>query len=101
MSKDSISPRLMAFALAMGLTGAAAAQSPSAAIQGSGKPGDTAVIRNADTGFTKEVAVKDNGRYQLRNLPTGTYVVTLRHADGSVDEPKTAVLRVGSTARIQ
>jgi hypothetical protein len=96
-----MSPRLAAFALALGLSGAAVAQSPSAAISGQGKPGDVAVISNADTGFSREVPVKDNGKFQLRNLPTGNYIVVIRHADGSTEAPKTAVLRVGSTARVQ
>ena len=90
-----------ALLLAIGFAGAAAAQSPSAALQGSGTPGDVAVVQNVDTGFTREVKVKENGRYQLRNLPTGTYIVTVRHADGGSDEPKQVRLQVGSTARVQ
>lgn len=101
MSNEKIPARLAAFALALGLAGAAGAQSPSANITGEAKPGDVAIIKNTGSGFTREVKVKDNGRYQLRNLPTGTYTVTIRHADGTLEEPRTAVLRVGSTARIQ
>ncbi|MEO8161992.1 MAG: carboxypeptidase-like regulatory domain-containing protein, partial [Arenimonas sp.] len=76
-------------------------QSTSAGISGEAKPGDVAVIRNADTGFTREVKVKANGRYLLRNLPTGTFVVIVRHPDGSVDAPRQVTLQVGSTARVQ
>ena len=90
-----------AFALAIGFTGFAAAQSAVSAVQGSGKPGDVAVIQNAATGFTREVKVKDNGKFMQRNLQTGTYTVTIRHADGSVEPTKTVTLQVGSTARVQ
>ena len=89
---------LLAFGLAAGI---ASAQSSTANISGEGKEGDVAVIENVDTGFLREVKVKDSGKFQLRNLATGTYRVTLRHADGSMDEPKVVTLRVGSTARVQ
>jgi hypothetical protein len=81
--------------------GSALAQSPSAAVMGEASAGDVAVIHNVDTGFTHEVKVKDNGRYQLRNLPTGRFTVTIKHPDGSVETPRAVTLRVGSTARVQ
>ena len=87
--------------LALGLAGTVSAQSASGNIIGEGKPGDVAIIQNVDSGFTREVKVKDNGRYQLRGLPTGTFKVTIRHADGSTDEPKIIDLHVGTTARVQ
>jgi len=90
-----------AFVLATAFTGFAAAQSSVSAIQGSGKAGDVAVIQNAGTGVTREVKVKDNGKFALRNLPTGTYTVTIRHADGSVEPTQTVTLQVGATARVQ
>ena len=99
---NSIAHRVAAsLVLALGLVGTASAQSPTSGLSGEAKAGDVAVIRNADTGFTREITVKDNGRYQLRNLPTGTYTVTIRHADGSIEAPRTVTLRVGSTARVQ
>ena len=88
-------------ALALCLAGTVAAQSPAGNIMGEGKPGDVAVIENVNSGFTREVTIKDNGRYQLRGLPTGTFKVTIRHADGSTDEPKVVNLHVGTTARVQ
>jgi len=90
-----------AFLLTTGIAGFAAAQSPTAALQGQGKPGDVAVIQNAGTGVTREVKVKDNGRFALRNLPTGTYTVVIRHADGSMEPAQTVTLQVGATARVQ
>jgi hypothetical protein len=90
-----------AFALTVGFAGFAAAQSAVSAVQGSGKPGDVAVIQNAATGFTREVKIKDNGKFMQRNLQTGTYTVTIRHADGSMEPAQTVTLQVGSTARVQ
>ena len=91
-----------ALVLACGLAaGSALAQSPSANLMGEAKPGDIAVIENVNSGFTREVKVKDNGRYQMRGLPTGTFRVTIRHPDGSTEQPKVVTLRIGTTSRIQ
>ena len=68
---------------------------------GEATPGATAIIQNQDTGFTREVKVKDNGRYTLRNLPTGSFIVTIRNADGSLEAPKAVLLRIGTITRVQ
>ena len=86
--------------LAFAIVGIAAAQSPNAAIQGTVDPGDVAIIHNVDTGFTREVKADAKGRYRLRNLPTGTFNVTIKHADGSLGLSRTVTLRVGTTARV-
>jgi hypothetical protein len=91
----------LALAAGLALAGTATAQSSVAALSGEAQPGDVAVVRNADTGFSHEVKVKGNGHYQMRNLPTGTYTVQIRHADGSVEPSRTVTLQVGSTARVQ
>ena len=91
----------LALALGLACAGTVAAQSPSAGVMGEAAAGDVAIIRNVDTGFTREVKVKDNGRYALRNLPTGNFTVTIRHPDGSIEAPKTVTLRVGSVSRVQ
>jgi TRAP-type C4-dicarboxylate transport system substrate-binding protein len=92
--------RTAAFALALAAT-AASAQSSVAAIAGQAEATDTVIIQNMDTGFSREVKPKANGRYQLRNLPTGTFSVTVRHADGSLEPARVVSLRVGQTARVQ
>ncbi len=92
--------RALALVVGLATASAATAQSPTAGIAGEGKLGDIAVIQNADTGFTREVKVRKNGRYQIRNLPTGTFVVILKHADGTTDAPKQVTLQVGMTARV-
>ena len=41
------------------------------------------------------------GQYSCaRSLPTGNYQVTIKHADGTVSETRSASLRVGATAFI-
>ena len=92
--------RLAAFALAMGLAGAANAGSNASAIVGKANPGDVAIITNLDTGVTRELEVKDNGKYQLRNLQSGNYSVVIKHPDGSLDAPRVAELHIGATTKI-
>jgi hypothetical protein len=88
-------------AVALFVASAASAQSPTAAIQGQAAQGDVAIIQNVATGFTREVKPNKSGKYQLRNLPSGgTYSVTIKHADGSLDTPKLVTVRVGGTARV-
>ena len=99
--KNAIVKLSSAAVLALCLAGTVSAQSPAANLMGEAKPGDVAIVENVDSGFTREVKVKDNGRYQLRGLPTGTFKVTIRHADGTMDEPKVVTLHVGTTARVQ
>jgi hypothetical protein len=91
----------VALALAIAASGNVLAQSTSAAIQGEVDPAATVVIRNPDTGFLREVKPKANGKYQARNLPTGTYLVTTRLADGTETPARTVSLRVGQTVRVQ
>jgi hypothetical protein len=81
------------------LAGTVSAQSPSAAIQGQLAAGDVAVIQNLGTGFTREVKPNAKGKFQLRNLPTGTFSITVKHPDGSIGESRVVTLRVGMTAR--
>jgi hypothetical protein len=92
--------RVAVAAIALAVSGAAMAQSSVAAIQGQALSTDTIVIQNMDTGFTKEVKPKANGRYQLRNLPTGTFSVVVRHADGTMEPARVLTLRVGQTGRV-
>lgn len=94
---------VLAIGLTVGLAlaGIAAAQSPTAGLMGEANVGDVALVENVDTGFRREVKVDKSGRYKLRNLPTGTFRVTVKHPDGSSDVPRLVTLRVGSTARVQ
>jgi len=86
--------------LALGFSGAALAQASNANISGEAVAGDTVIAINADTGLTREIEIKKDGKYRLRALPLGTYVVTNKHADGTYGPSSTVTLRVGATAYI-
>lgn len=76
------------------------AQTSSGALMGKADAGTVVTVHNEGSGMTREITVKKNGRYDLRNLPTGTYSVTLRHADGSTSGPILVAVRVGTATRV-
>lgn len=101
MSQPTRYTMLASLLIGLAVADNSAAQSASANIAGQAAAGDVAIIQNIDTGFKREVKVKDSGRYQLRSLPTGSFTVTIRHPDGSLEPSRSVTLRVGSTARVQ
>lgn len=82
--------RLSALSVALGvsLAGTALAQSN---ITGSifgqvgAKQGDTVLIQNTDTGFTRSTTVDASGRYRFSSLPVGNYKVTLQNHGATVN----------------
>ena len=89
-----------ALVLVAGLLGApvALAQNSETALSGRVADTDTVTVRNVGTGLVREVPVK-KGKFSARNLPVGTYEVTVRHADGT--EQKVLVkARIGITTRV-
>ena len=79
----------------------AQAQQSSGNISGSAVAGDTVVVQGPGNGFHREVSVKDDGRFNLRRVPTGEYTVTITHADGTTAPVKAVAVRAGATARVQ
>ena len=77
------------------------AQQASGNLQGVGVAGDKIAVENTDTGFKREITVTEDGKYQIRRLPTGKYIVTQTHADGSAEKPKEIIVQVGTTARVK
>ena len=92
--------RAAALALGLAVSAGALAQSSNSGLSGRGADGDVAHVRNVETGFEREATVRD-GKFMLRNLPVGTYEVSLRHADGSTEGPVLAAAKVGVTQRVQ
>jgi hypothetical protein len=91
---------LLALALAALLPLSVQAQRSSGAIMGKAAPGTVVVVHNEGSGMHRELVVKENGRYDARNLPTGTYSVTLRKADGSSSPPILVAVHAGITTRV-
>ena len=77
------------------------AQQASGNLMGNGTPGDKVVVEGEGTGFHREVPIQENGKWMIRQVPLGAYVVTVKHADGTEDKPKGIAVRAGSTARVK
>ncbi|RFP60367.1 carboxypeptidase regulatory-like domain-containing protein [Luteimonas weifangensis] len=92
---------LLALALGVGLLSAAQAQSSSGNIVGAAVAGETIVVRGDDTGFHREVEIREDGKFTIRRIPTGTYTVVRVRADGTAGTAQTVVVQIGSTARVQ
>ena len=98
-------PRIakLAFAtlfLASSLPFAAQAQSSGGNIASEAAAGDTVTITGVDTGFRRELKIDKDGKYQIRRVPRGNYMVVRMHKDGSIDPAQSVTVRVGSTARV-
>lgn len=59
------------------------AQQTSGAINGRAAKGDVVTIVNPDINMTRQAAVGDDGTFQVSNLPSGSYKVTVKRANGS------------------
>ncbi|TWI05970.1 carboxypeptidase family protein [Luteimonas cucumeris] len=92
----------LALVAALGFAATAQAQQASGNIMGDAVAGDTIVAHNEAIGFRRELTVDKDGRYNMRRLPLGVYVVTVKHADGSqTAPPKQVRVQPGVTARVQ
>lgn len=87
--------------LAFGSLPAVQAQSSSGNIVGEAVAGETILVQSADTGFRREMKIRDDGKFTIRRVPTGTYTVVRMGVDGAAGSAQTVVVQVGSTARIQ
>lgn len=92
-------PTLALAAVATLFAGQAAAQSTSGNIFGHG-PAGAKVDARSSAGAHRAVTIKDNGRYEMHSLPTGTYTITLRKNDAVVDTRKNIGLMTGRGAEI-
>ena len=90
----------LTFAVLMAVASAAHAQHSAGSIVGTAVTGDVVDIKGADTGFHRELKIDKGGKFQLRAVPVGSYLVTVTHADGTTTESSVEV-RVGSAARVQ
>ena len=98
---SNIKRTALAFAATALIAFGAHAQQASGNIAGTAVTGDTVEVKGNGTGFHRELKIEKDGKYQLRSVPLGEYVVTVKHADGTVETPKGVAVRAGSTARIK
>lgn len=99
MSRFTQSIAVGAFALAASF--AASAQHSSGNLMGEAKAGDTVVLHAPEIGINREITIDKDGKYNVRRLPLGTYIVTVRHPDGTSEEPKAVAVRGGTTVRVK
>ena len=101
MKKPSIRHPARALVLVGGLFAAqvALAQVSTGAFSGKFAATDKVVLRNVDTGFQREVKVKDDGSFWVRRIPVGTYEITVTHADGTQTRLHAAAT-IGITTRV-
>ena len=98
---NTIKRTALAFALTALVSFGALAQKASGNIAGVAKTGDIVEVTGPGTGFHRELQIQKDGKYQLRSVPLGEYVVTVKHSDGTAETPKAVAVRAGATARIQ
>ncbi|QDE39518.1 TonB-dependent receptor [Luteibacter pinisoli] len=91
----------LAFALASSLGGAGTvmAQSTTGSIFGEAAPGSTIQV-SGSTGVNREVAVGQDGRYRIGNLPLGSYTVNVVQNGSVVDSRKNVGLTVGAGSEV-
>lgn len=96
--------RRTALSLTLGLclaSGVAFAQSNTGgAVFGQASGGDVIVIQNTATGFTREVTVGADGSYRAGQLPSGTYTITRRGADGRAEVREAVTVNAGSATSV-
>jgi hypothetical protein len=80
----SIKRIALAFAATALIAFGAQAQQSSGNIAGTAVTGDTVEVKGNGTGFHRELQIEKDGKFQLRSVPLGDYVVTvIKHADGT------------------
>lgn len=90
---------VLAVALSACLANGAFAQSNSTGtIAGQEAAGDTILIEGQGTGVRREVSTQADGSFRVSSLPTGTYTVTVRHADGTTAPSRTVNVSIGTTS---
>ncbi len=93
---------ILVAALALSFSAGIQAQTNSTGnIAGHATAGDVVVITNPTTGFTRQLTVNEKGHYKMNALPLGSYVVTIKHADGTVFVSKPTRVQMGRTSNIK
>ena len=99
--KQLIQTIAIAAALLLATSTAALAQSTTGNITGTAQAGDTIVVQSANGGIHRELTIDKDGKFSIRRLPVGEYVVMHKRADGTIKSPATVRLNAGVTVRVQ
>lgn len=73
----------LSIALGMCFANTVYAQATTGSVFGQASAGDTIIVENTATGFTREISANADGSFRALSLPTGPYKVTVKHADGT------------------
>ena len=93
--------RFVAALLLAAAVAPAAAQQSSGNLTGDGKAGDVVRVERVETGFVRELKLEADGKYRIPRIPSGIYVVTVTHADGTKERPQEIRVQVGTTSRVK
>jgi hypothetical protein len=99
--KQFLRPATIAAALCLGTPAVAVAQSTTGNITGTADAGDTIVVESASGGLHRELKIDKDGKFTIRRLPVGEYMVTHVRADGTVRSPAQVRLNAGVTVRVE
>ncbi|HEY5613095.1 MAG TPA: TonB-dependent receptor, partial [Lysobacter sp.] len=105
MSKPTFNRALRRSALTVALgicfaSGVHAQSNTTGNIIGQATAGDTIVVENPSTGFSREIAVGSDGTYRAGSLPPGSYKVTQRRADGTTAVRDNITVSVGTGSSV-
>ena len=99
--KQLVRSAAIAAALCLGTPVVAHAQSTTGNITGTAVAGDTIVVESANGGLHREMKIEKDGKFTMRRLPVGEYMVMRVHADGTAESPAQVQLNAGVTVRVQ
>lgn len=78
----------------------ATAQSTSGNIVGEASVGDTIIVSNTDIGFSREIKIEKDGKFQVRRVPIGVYQVVHVLKDGRISPAQIVSVRPDASARV-
>lgn len=91
--------RRSALTLALGVCFASSVQAQSntaGSVFGQASAGETVLIENPSTGFSREISTGTDGGYRVSALSPGTYKITVRRADGTTTVRDNVIVNAGS-----
>ena len=95
-STGALKRNALSLAVGMVLASGAHAQGTSGSIFGQADPGDVVTIENPQTGFKREIPVSADGSYRASQTPTGTYIVSVKKADGTILKTENVTVNAGT-----